>query len=219
MKIRISKNYAEKCVFDRLELEIKEGEIVCLFGASGEGKTTLLNAVAGIVPFDGEIDPMPEKVGYIFQEPRLLPHLTVEENLAYVGGRYADIAEILRKMELTEQAKKRPSALSGGEKQRVSFARAFLTDAPLLLLDEPFSSLDTALKRRLVGEFVALWQERKPTVLFVTHDLEEAMAFAQRILVLQGGKIVAEECLTGDIPRAYGSHAQIRERILQRLEK
>lgn len=219
MKIRISKNYAEKCVFDRLELEIAEGEIVCLFGASGAGKTTLLNALAGVVPFDGKIDPLPQKVGYIFQEPRLLPHLTVKENLAYVGGRDADIADILQKTELTEHAHKRPSALSGGEKQRVSIARAFLTDAPLLLLDEPFSFLDTAAKGRLIEAFVALWRERKPTVVFVTHDLEEALSFSQRILVLKGGKIVAEERVFGEIPRKYGENADLRERILHCLEK
>ncbi|MBO4940341.1 MAG: ABC transporter ATP-binding protein [Clostridia bacterium] len=219
MKIRISKAYDEKTVFDGLELEITEGEIVCVFGASGVGKTTLLNAVAGVIPFEGSIDPEPKNVGYIFQEPRLLPNLTVEENLAYVGGRYESIQEILQKMEIAEQAKKKPSALSGGEKQRVSIARAFLTGAPLLLLDEPFASLDTALKRRLMREFVGLWREDRPTVLFVTHDLEEGLTLAHRIVVLKDGGIVLDERLQGVIPRKYGECTELCERVLACLEK
>ena len=219
MKILISKAYEEKVVFQDLELEIAEGEIVCIFGASGAGKTTLLNALAGVIAFDGEISPMPSGVGYIFQEPRLLPNLTVEENLSYVGGRYESIQDILRKTELVEHAKKKSSALSGGEKQRVSIARAFLTESPLLLLDEPFTALDTALKRRIMREFIGLWQERSPTVLFVTHDLEEGLALAHRIVVLKDGRFVLDERLQGEIPRAYGECAEVGKRVLACLEK
>ena len=149
ISLRVSKSYNEKQVFDNLTLDIHEGEILCVLGESGGGKTTLLNILAGLIPYDGEVENAPSNVGFIFQEPRLLPNLTVEGNLLYAGGKSEQIEEILRKTELLSLRNKRPKELSGGEKQRVAIARAFLSDAKLLLLDEPFSSLDTALKIRI----------------------------------------------------------------------
>jgi ABC-type nitrate/sulfonate/bicarbonate transport system ATPase subunit len=220
MRIRISKSYEEKKVFDGLELEIAEGEILGVFGESGVGKTTLLHGLAGLISFDGDVENVPQNIGYIFQEPRLLPNLTVEENLSYVGGRYEDIQEILRKTEILDCAKKRPTQLSGGERQRVSMARAFLTNAPLLLLDEPFSSLDSALKFRLMKVFAQLWEEKRPTVVFVTHDLEEGLMLSHRVIVLKEGRIVMDEQLQQqNLPGQYGEHAELRERILHCLEK
>ena len=198
MKLCVSKSYGEKKVFENFRLEIGDGEIVAVLGKSGVGKTTLLNMLAGLTSYDGNIDPLPEKVGYIFQEPRLLPNLTVEENLYFAGGRDEDIEEILKKVELFELKDKRPKSLSGGEKQRVSIARAFLSNAKLLLLDEPFSFLDTALKLRLLETFTKLWREKKPTVVFVTHDLDEALTVAHRVIVLDEGKIVKELQVTGN---------------------
>jgi ABC-type nitrate/sulfonate/bicarbonate transport system ATPase subunit len=122
-------------------------------------------------------------------------------------------------MELLEHSKKKPSALSGGEKQRVAIARAFLTGAPVLLLDEPFTALDTGLKRRLMSEFVGVWQEYRPMVLFVTHDLEEGLTLAHRIVVLKEGGVVLDEKLQGQIPRKYGECASLCERVLACLEK
>lgn len=161
MKICVSKSYGAKTVFENFMLDIKDGEILCVLGKSGSGKTTLLNILAGLTEFLGQTEGVPQRVGYIFQEPRLLPNLTVAENLAYIGATDSAIEEILSKTELIALKDKRPKALSGGEKQRVSIARAFLTDAPLLLLDEPFSSLDTALKIRLSRAFAELWKEKK----------------------------------------------------------
>lgn len=198
MKLCVSKSYGEKKVFEDFRLEIGDGEIVAVLGKSGVGKTTLLNILAGLTSYDGNIDPLPEKVGYIFQEPRLLPNLTVAGNLRFAGGRDEDIDEILKKVELFELKDKRPKSLSGGEKQRVSIARAFLSNAKLLLLDEPFSSLDTALKLRLFETFIRLWREKKPTVVFVTHDLDEALTVARRVIVLDEGKIVKELQVTGN---------------------
>ena len=218
MKLHISKSYGEQTVFDGLTLEIRDKEILCVLGESGGGKTTLLHILAGLLPYEGAIENAPKNVGYIFQEPRLLPNLTVEQNLAYAGGRYEDIQEILQKTELFSLRKKRPSELSGGEKQRVAIARAFLSDAPLLLLDEPFSSLDTALKLRLANVFAKMWQEKPRTAVFVTHDLEEALMLGHRIIVLKKGQIVLDIDLPkSELPRPYGKDSIEKERIVSVL--
>ena len=173
----ISKAYGPQRVFENFSLEIEDGKILCVLGESGGGKTTLLNILAGLVPFSGNLSGVPKRVSYIFQEPRLLPNMTVKQNLAYAGGASEKIDDILEKTELIKCANKRPGELSGGEKQRVSIARAFLIPSELLLMDEPFSSLDTALKIRLTEVFARLWKSlpEKRTAVFVTHDLEEAL--------------------------------------------
>ena len=223
MKLSISKSYGEQTVFENFSLDIEEGKILCVFGESGGGKTTLLKALAGLIPFEGSVENAPKNVGYIFQEPRLLPNLTIEENLQYAGGMVEFIEDILRKTELWEMRKKRPKELSGGEKQRVSIARAFLSNAPLLLLDEPFSSLDTALKIRLSRVFAELWSEKRPTVVFVTHDIEEACMLGHRIVVLKDGKAVCDidataECVSGAaLPRTYGTEIALKEKLLKSM--
>ena len=216
MRILLSKSYGEKKVFENFALEVAQGEILCVLGASGAGKTTLLNALAGLVSFEGEVTPAPKKVGYIFQEPRLIPSLTVEQNLLYVGGRVENIDEILRKTELLEHKNKRPRFLSGGEKQRVAFARAFVCESDLLLLDEPFSSLDTALKIRMMETFARLWEEKKQAAVLVTHDLEEAWALGHRIILLKEGKIVFDVRPTREtFPAKYGSGGEEKEALLK----
>lgn len=218
MKIRISKSYGEKEVLKKLRLEVADGEIVALLGGSGAGKTTLLNILAGLTDYVGEIENMPQSVGYIFQEPRLLPNLTVRENLAYAGGRYENIDEILQKIGLFEHRDKRPLSLSGGEKQRVAIARAFLSDAPLILLDEPFSSLDAAWKLRLAETFATLWRERKKTAILVTHDVEEVWLLAHRAVILKEGAIASEIPLEKSwLPRAYGDGGQVKKEIVNAL--
>lgn len=220
MKICVSKSYGKNRVFENFALDIKEGEILCLLGPSGTGKTTLLNILAGLTGFEGKTEGVPNRVGYIFQEPRLLQNLTVKENLAYSGGADGDIEKILSKTELLALKDKRPKELSGGEKQRVAIARAFLSNAPLLLLDEPFSSLDTALKIRLSGVFAELWKETRRTAVLVTHDIEEAWMLAHRIVVIKDGKTVAEYRLEGeDLPRQYGEGLEIKKRILAEILK
>ena len=218
MKIHFSKAYDSRYVFRDFQLEIYEGETLCVLGASGVGKTTLLNVLAGLTDYEGELWGVPKNVGYIFQEARLLPNLSVAENLAYAGGRCEDIQEILQKTGMLEHKDKRPKQLSGGEKQRVSIARAFLSKAPLLLLDEPFSSLDTALKIKLCGVFGKLWQERKPTAVLVTHDLEEALMLGHRIVLLKEGSVALDIRLArkeGEYPSAYGKACLEREMLLQ----
>lgn len=217
MKICISKSYETKKVFDGLTIDVTEGEILCVLGESGCGKTTLLNILAGLTSYKGELFGVPEKVGYIFQEPRLIPTLTVQENLRYVGGRDKEIDEVLQKVELLEKKNEYPDTLSGGEKQRVSIARAFLSNAALLLLDEPFSSLDTPLKIRLMQTFARLWQEKRQTVVFVTHDIEEALSVGHRILLIKDGKVCLDKTLEGQIPRNYGMQTEERKIVLQAI--
>ena len=219
MKLQISKSYGEKVLFKDFSLTVQEGEVLAILAESGAGKTTLLNILAGLTSYEGSIENLPKNIGYIFQEPRLLPNLNIEGNLRYAGGRVEDIDEILKKIGLFEMKNKRPSSLSGGEKQRVSIARAFLSYAELLLLDEPFSSLDTALKIRLCDLFASLWKEKRQTAVFVTHDVEEALVLAHRIVILKDGKVVFDFRPTGNIPRAYGQNGADKEKILMEILK
>ena len=213
MKICVSKAYGEKKIFENLALEFADGEVVCVLGASGVGKTTLLRILAGLTNYEGELDGLPARVGYAFQEPRLLPHLTVEQNLVYAGAR--NFERVLETTELSAHRRKYPRELSGGEKQRLALARAFAADAPLLLLDEPFSSLDTALKIRLWGVFARLWEEKKPTAVVVTHDLEEAWALGRRIVVLKDGKIAYDRRFDKkQYPALYGERSKEKDEIL-----
>lgn len=218
MKICISKSYGKQVLFDSFSLDIREGEILCVLGESGCGKTTLLNILAGLTDYEGVLDGVPKKVGYVFQEARLLPNLTVEGNLRYVGGSADKITEILEKTELSALRNKRVNFLSGGEKQRVAIARAFLSDASLLLLDEPFSSLDTARKIRLARVVAELWKEKTRTAVFVTHDVEEACMLANRVVVLREGKIALDIRMSaGEVPRDYGVESEAKKKILSVL--
>jgi NitT/TauT family transport system ATP-binding protein len=184
-----------------LRARIAPNEFCVLFGPSGCGKSTLLNIVAGIdrsfsgsFRFDGDRDP---RIGYVFQAPRLLPWRTVRENLELVLPRGADPAGLdglLAEVGLADVVAFYPSRLSGGMARRAALARAFAVDPDLLLLDEPFTSLDAAAATRLRALLRRLIAARPATVLFVTHDSAEAVALADRILLLSPapGRIVAE---------------------------
>lgn len=214
MRLCISKSYKKKRVFEGLALDITEGEITCILGQSGVGKTTLLRILAGLTDFEGEAD-LPKRVAYVFQEPRLLPWLSVAENLAYVGGRYEDMDGVLEKLSLTELRDTKVNKLSGGEKQRVALARAFLSDAEVMLMDEPFSSVDTALKIRLCEAFARLWQEKKNKVVAVTHDIEEALMLGHRIVVLKDGAVALDIRPKREaFPARYGAPCAEREILL-----
>ena len=218
--LRVSKSYGDKILFNELELTLKAGEITCILGASGVGKTTLLNMLAGLTAFDGVIENKPEKVGYIFQEHRLLPNLTVEQNLLYAGANAEKIDGVLDKIGLLDAKNKRPVALSGGEKQRVAVARAFLSGAKTLLLDEPFSSLDLALKTKMHKLFAGLWEEEKPTAVFITHDVDEAWAIGHRILFLKDGKVAVDITPKRDhLPSEYGAYDKDKENFIKEIIK
>ena len=218
MKGLINKSYETKRVFTDFAFAFPDGEITCVLGASGVGKTTLLNILARLTEFDGELSGVPAKVGYVFQDPRWIPHLTVEETLLYAGANPEKVDTVLEKLGLSAYKNKYPSKLSGGEKQRVNLARAFLSDAELLLLDEPFAALDTALKIRLWKEFALLWEEKRPTTVLVTHDLEEAWALGHTVLVLKDGKIgYSARPKRTELPLPYGAQSAEKSAFLREI--
>ena len=215
---KIEVSYQNNKIYDNFSLDLEDNKITCILGSSGCGKTTLLNVLAGIVPYKGNIINFPQTVSYIFQEERLLENLTVMQNLLYTAGKdkILQAEEILKKTEILDKKNDYPLRLSGGERQRVAIARAFLSDADVLLMDEPFSSLDTALKIKLTNVFTNLLKEgKKRTVVFVTHDVEEAMMLAHRIIVLEKGKIKDEIVPEGEIPRTYGKNTSAKKELLK----
>ncbi|MDE5545934.1 MAG: ABC transporter ATP-binding protein [Anaeroplasmataceae bacterium] len=214
--IDICKKYDEHVIFDHFTLEFPKNKITCILGESGVGKTTLLNMIAGLTNYNGSIEGI-EKLSYIFQEARLIPSLTVKENLKFVSPEASDerIEEILSKLEILDKKDTYPTKLSGGEAQRVSIARAFLFDAPIILMDEPFSSLDLSLKYKLISYFSSLWNMDKKTVLFVTHDIDEAILLADDIFILKDGNISKTYHLDSSLPRTLSEQQNIRTDILK----
>lgn len=189
---------------------VGQGELVALLGPSGCGKTTLVQAIAGhLRPSEGAIrlrgadvtesPPESRDVGLVFQEPTLFPHLSVAENVAYglgPAGIEADqheqrVQEYLTLVALGERGNAAPANLSGGQKRRVELARALAPEPDLLLLDEPLSALDRRLRTRLQDEIARIQSETGVTTLFVTHDQREAMALADRLVVMNGGTVSA----------------------------
>lgn len=208
-----SKRYKNLTVYENFNLDINEGEITCVLGESGCGKTTLLNAVAGLIDYDGEITK--KSVSYVFQTPRLIPNLTVEGNLKFIGAQSDWAAHMLERVGLTNKKSEYPAFLSGGEAQRVSLARAFLKKADLLLMDEPFSSLDLKTKISIMELFKELQNEEGKSVLFVTHDIDEALYLADRIILLNDGKILND--LQNKSKGQFGANSPLREIIIKAL--
>ena len=203
----IIKKYGEKRALDDLSLDIEEGKITAVLGESGAGKTTLLNVIAGNIPFEGSVEGV-ENVSYLFQTPKLLPSLTIEGNLKFVLGKedFKNIPLMLQKVGLAGREKDYPNSLSGGERQRVAIARAFLFPHDVLLMDEPFSSLDLSLKKSLLALTAELWREKKETVVFVTHDVHEAALLSHRAVVLHEGRLEGDFPIEGPPPRDFFSH-------------
>jgi sulfonate transport system ATP-binding protein len=190
---------------DGVSLEVVPGEILVIVGGSGCGKSTLLRAASGLdvategrVALDGETIEAPhEKIGLIFQEPRLLPWLSVADNVAFglsqlpKPERAKRVALALERVGLTDKAGVWPRELSGGQAQRVAIARALVTRPSVLLLDEPFSALDAFTRAELQDHLLDLWEEGRPMLVLVTHDIEEALVLASRVVVMraQPGRI------------------------------
>lgn len=211
----LSKSYSDKSIYDHFNLSLEEGKITCLLGSSGSGKTTLLNIIAGLTKYSGDIPKL--KCSYIFQNPQLVPNLTVLGNLLLVCKDEQKIYEMLKRVGLEDKAKSYPVNLSGGEAQRVAIARAFLYKSEILLMDEPFASLDLKLKKQIIELFIEIWKEDRRAVLAVTHDVDEAAAIAQRILVLSEGKISADFAPETPVPRPLFHGGELRERLINLL--
>ena len=217
MKIEnLTVSYGNTVVLSDFSATFNKGEITCVLGRSGAGKTTLLRYIAGLLDQKPQGD---NAVSMVFQEPRLLENLTVKENLLFSGISEKDIEFGLKETGLTNKENVLSTKLSGGEKQRVNFLRALLNKSEIMLLDEPFSSLDLATKLPLLENFCSLIKTAKKTAILVTHDLEEAFVLADRILVLSGGKITLDFSLKGVPPRRYGESYDEKQLILTELLK
>jgi sulfonate transport system ATP-binding protein len=201
---RLTRTFGDRTVLDGLDLDIASGEFVALIGRSGSGKSTFLRALAGL---DREVTGhvyAPGPVSVAFQEPRLVPWKRVLANVT-LGLRVADPLAAARtaldEVGLTERASAWPGTLSGGEAQRASLARALVREPRLLLLDEPFSALDALTRITMHRLVLTLWQRHQPAVLLVTHDVDEALALSDRVLVLGQGRITHSSAISLPRPR------------------
>ncbi|GMQ58126.1 ATP-binding cassette domain-containing protein [Vallitalea sediminicola] len=211
----ISKAFDDLTIFKDFNLSIEKNKIVCFLGASGCGKTTLLNIISGTMKYDkGSVEGINDNVSYVFQDTRLLPWATIEDNIKFVlkSNKNIDVEKSAKKyidiVKLSRFSDYYPKQLSGGMKQRVSIARAFAYQSKILLMDEPFQGLDYDLKMELINAFLELWEEDNRTVIFVTHDLEEALLLSDKIYVLDGRPVEIKKELEISIPK--------RERIKQK---
>lgn len=208
-----------------LKLTLKDNELVCLLGPSGCGKTTLLNIIANLdVDYQGEVllngQQRLGEIGYIFQNPRLLPWRTVRENIELVFDKQPAsgfIDSLLESMQLTHKQHAYPQHLSLGLSRRVSIIRAFAINPSLLLLDEPFVSLDAPTARQVRGLLIKLWLQRPHTILFVTHDLREAISLADRLIFLSASPMSIVSEIEINIPRAMRGDESVVEHFRQTL--
>ncbi|GAA4043232.1 sulfonate transport system ATP-binding protein [Nonomuraea soli] len=215
LRIRIrnlTRTYGERAVLDDLDLDIRPGEFVALLGHSGSGKSTLLRALAGLdydVSGHGELD-VPAQVSVVFQDARLLPWQKVLDNVVLgLPGAEDRGRRALEEVGLKGRENAWPNELSGGEQQRVALARSLVREPELLLADEPFGALDALTRLKMHALLKKLCLAHNPAVLLVTHDVDEAIALADRVLVLDNGRIAAErrsdeQGIRDDLLRALG---------------
>ncbi|GAB6854345.1 ABC transporter ATP-binding protein [Asaia astilbis] len=217
-----TRRFGESTVLRNLNLDIAPGEFVALLGHSGSGKSTLLRALAGLDPVDeGQIQ-RPKNVSVVFQEHRLLPWKSVRDNVTLgLDGKEWDqqAGTILQEVGLGHRTEAWPLTLSGGEAQRAALARALIREPQLLMLDEPFAALDALTRLRMQKLVLDLWKKHNCAVLLVTHDVDEALALADRALVLERGEIRTEVEIPMARPRRHADPAfeALRERLLGAL--
>jgi NitT/TauT family transport system ATP-binding protein len=216
---RFGAGSAEFTAVDNVSFEVRKGEFVALLGPSGCGKSTILNMVAGLLPRSGgriridddAVEPrkVNRKVGYVFQRDTVFPWRTVEANIGYgleIGGapraqRTARVAAAIDTAGLADFAKSFPRTLSGGMRQRVALMRTLIMEPEILLMDEPFGALDTHTKLEMHKTLLEIWERERQTVLFVTHDLGEAITLASRIILLSARPGRLKDDFDVSIPR------------------
>ena len=230
----ISKGYEDKNqntynnAIKDMEFIVPQGQFCCLVGPSGCGKTTLLNLLSGLdTKLEGSIRyqdgtlPNEWPIGYMFQEPRLMPWLTVKQNVSIVTNQTSEelshSEELINEMGLTKYMNSFPSQLSGGMQRRVAIARAFVNKPKILLLDEPFISLDLTVANLLRKMLIKLWENQKTTIIFVTHDLREAIYLGDRILFLSKGPSQVIHDLKIDMKRPRKAEDAQMEKIRTEL--
>ncbi len=216
----VSVSFSGQTIYDNLSIDVRDGEFLCIVGQSGCGKSTLLRVIGDLLKVDAgavlvdnrSAEEAWDEIAYVFQSPRLLPWRSAEQNVV--------LSQILRfggkrsKQEMLEKARallnlvglqndrdKMPAMLSGGERQRVSIARALAVDPRIILMDEPFSALDVLTRHRMRRGILEIWEKTRKTIVFVTHEVEEAVELADRIVVLSRGPTRVREIITITEPR------------------
>ncbi|MFD8613905.1 ABC transporter ATP-binding protein [Streptomyces sp. NPDC059631] len=220
----LTRSFEGRTVLDGIDLSLPAGQFTALLGHSGSGKSTLLRAVAGLdhqVTGSGGLR-APERVSVVFQDSRLLPWRRVLDNvLLGAGGKDAAVRgrAALAEVGLAGRERAWPSELSGGEAQRAALARSLVSEPELLLADEPFGALDALTRIRMHALLRRLWQRHRPSVLLVTHDVDEAIVLADRVLVLDKGRIGLDLTIDRPHPRSYRDPllGAYRERLLTAL--
>lgn len=220
IKVKVShltKKFGDLMVLDDMSFDVLNGDLMCVVGPTGCGKTTFLNSLtkiyditSGEILLDGQkVDPKKQSIAYIFQGDSTMPWLTVEENVGF-GLKVKHVSEQRKKEQvdkyldivgLTKFRKYYPKQLSASMLQRVSIARAFATEPELLLMDEPYGQLDIELRFRLEDELIKLWEMTKTTVLFITHNIEEAVYLGNKIMILTNKPTTVKKTIQNTLPR------------------
>jgi len=219
----LAKAFGDKAVLAGVDLDIKRGEFVVLLGTSGTGKTTLLRVLAGLESADRGVVLVPQVCTTVYQEPRLVPSMRVLSNVTIGQPRNEATRKAgekaLAEVGLGRHARAWPATLSGGEAQRVALARALVREPELLLLDEPFAALDALTRLQMQDLVGALFVVHQPAVLLVTHDVEEAIRLAHRVLVLRDGRFVLDIRIEAPFPRDRDapSFVEHRRQLLSEL--
>lgn len=234
----LTKRFGDLLVLDHMNFDIKKNEFVCVVGPTGCGKTTFLNCLTRIhQPSEGDLfidgepaDPRKHNISFIFQEPSALPWLTVEENIAYglkikklpkdeINKR---VEQIIKLMGLQDSRKKYPGDLSVSVAQRVVIGRSFAMQPDLLLMDEPYGQMDVKMRFYLEDEVIRLWKELGSTVVFITHNIEEAVYLAERVIILSNKPANIKEEIKIDLPHprnvADPKFIEYREYITKKIK-
>ncbi len=189
----ITKKYGDdNVVFENLNIKFEKNKITAIMGESGCGKTTLLNIIAGLTEFSGKIENLDEEISFVFNNNRLIPNLTVQQNLELINPN-ADIQYYLKTAELDDVKNFYPKQLSSGMAHRVSLIRAFIFPSKTLLMDEPFRNLDIVTKHKIIQLFLQLLKKENKTTIFVSHNVDDVLEIADRIIIIKNKKCLLNE--------------------------